>query len=328
MGLGQSLYHHRVAALAGGFVLLADQLTKDLANTLWDHSGPGFGVFSFKVSTNPGVALGVMGGLPEGLRVPVILLLSLLAAVGIALISRPFAKGHAGRGWGLALLFAGAVGNSIDRLWHGYVIDFIELDLGEAALPSFNVADLAVGIGAFLVATVVARGALQQRTVSLPGGDEMDFEQNELLALPTETAPENAPSKKAGVLLKMSPGTTLVEILIVIAIIGLVLGAVAIGVLPLFSKGQKGIAHNGTKIIEEAYGLWRAQHPDQECPESLDDLKKVIKKGQEINDPWGSAYQIECPSTHDRDIDVISAGPDKKHGTDDDIANWMPTPKE
>ena len=251
MGLGQSLYHHRAAALTGGFVLLADQLTKDLANTLWDQSGPGYGALSLKVSTNPGVALGVMGSLPEGLRVPIILLLSLAAAFGIALISRPFARSQATRGWGLALLFAGAVGNSIDRLWHGHVIDFIELDLGEAALPSFNVADLAVGIGALIVAAVVARGALLERSTDIHGGIEMDFERNELpyFTPAAESHEEEAQPKKAGVLLKMSPGTTLVEILIVIAIIGLVLGAVAIGVLPLFSKGQKGIAHNGTKII-------------------------------------------------------------------------------
>lgn len=324
MGIRESLYQNRIAAVASGFILLLDQMTKDLANTLWDQSGPAFGALSLRLSKNPGVALGALGELPESLRVPVILSLSLVAAVGIALISRPFARSRAVRGWGLALLFAGALGNSIDRLWHGHVIDFIELTIGEAALPSFNLADLAVGVGALLVASMVALGA-GRRKIHDTGAD---MEREELAGLALEQAGEEKAQPKPGVLLKMSPGTTLVEILIVIAIIGLVLGAVAVGVLPLFSKGQKGIAHNGTQTVENAYGLWRASHPDQDCPESIDDLKSVMKKGQELNDPWGTAYQITCPSAHDRDIDVVSAGPDKKMGTDDDIANYLPKPKD
>lgn len=132
--------------------------------------------------------------------------------------------------------------------------------------------------------------------------------------------------KRRGALLKMTPGTTLVEILIVVAIIGLVLGAVAIGVVPLFAKGQAGTAWNETKVIEGMYAVWVISNA--ECPSSVDDLIKAAgKKGQSAVDPWGTPYEIQCPSQHDMEIDVISAGPDKKLGTDDDIGNWMPQPK-
>ena len=51
----------------------------------------------------------------------------------------------------LALIVGGAVGNVIDRVVHGYVIDFIHAHWGEAYFPAFNVADSAITIGAALL---------------------------------------------------------------------------------------------------------------------------------------------------------------------------------
>jgi signal peptidase II len=53
--------------------------------------------------------------------------------------------------WALALVLGGAVGNVIDRLWHGHVIDFIQVHYGNAYFPAFNVADSAITIGAALL---------------------------------------------------------------------------------------------------------------------------------------------------------------------------------
>jgi signal peptidase II len=53
---------------------------------------------------------------------------------------------------GLSLVLGGAVGNLIDRLRLGEVIDFLDLYLGPYHWPSFNVADSAVTVGAFWVA--------------------------------------------------------------------------------------------------------------------------------------------------------------------------------
>jgi signal peptidase II len=44
-----------------------------------------------------------------------------------------------------------AVGNVIDRVQHGYVVDFIHVHWGDAYFPAFNVADLAISIGAGLI---------------------------------------------------------------------------------------------------------------------------------------------------------------------------------
>ena len=51
----------------------------------------------------------------------------------------------------LALIVGGAIGNVIDRVAHGYVIDFIHAHWGEAYFPAFNVADSAITIGAALL---------------------------------------------------------------------------------------------------------------------------------------------------------------------------------
>ena len=63
-------------------------------------------------------------------------------------------KRHGGQrlfSWALALILGGALGNVIDRLLHGYVIDFIQLHHRGWYFPSFNVADSAITIGAGLL---------------------------------------------------------------------------------------------------------------------------------------------------------------------------------
>ena len=63
-------------------------------------------------------------------------------------------RSHAGQklfSWALALILGGAIGNVIDRLWHGSVVDFIQVHWRDAVFPSFNVADSAITVGAALL---------------------------------------------------------------------------------------------------------------------------------------------------------------------------------
>ena len=53
--------------------------------------------------------------------------------------------------WALALILGGAIGNVIDRLVHGYVVDFVQVHYGSAYFPAFNVADSAISVGAVLL---------------------------------------------------------------------------------------------------------------------------------------------------------------------------------
>jgi len=54
-------------------------------------------------------------------------------------------------GWALSLILGGALGNVIDRLQHGYVVDFIQVHWARWYFPSFNVADSAITVGAVLL---------------------------------------------------------------------------------------------------------------------------------------------------------------------------------
>ncbi len=63
-------------------------------------------------------------------------------------------RSHGGQrlfSWALALILGGAIGNVIDRLVHGYVVDFLQFHHRGWAFPSFNVADSAITVGAVLL---------------------------------------------------------------------------------------------------------------------------------------------------------------------------------
>jgi signal peptidase II len=63
-------------------------------------------------------------------------------------------KNHGGQrlfGWALSLILGGAIGNVVDRLLHGYVVDFIQVHHSGWYFPSFNIADSAITVGAVLL---------------------------------------------------------------------------------------------------------------------------------------------------------------------------------
>jgi len=66
-------------------------------------------------------------------------------------------------GWALALILGGALGNVIDRLLHGHVVDFIQVHWGGWYFPSFNVADSAITVGAALLILDELRRVRQSR---------------------------------------------------------------------------------------------------------------------------------------------------------------------
>ena len=51
----------------------------------------------------------------------------------------------------LALILGGAIGNLIDRVYLGHVIDYIQVWLGSWAFPAFNIADASISVGAFML---------------------------------------------------------------------------------------------------------------------------------------------------------------------------------
>jgi signal peptidase II len=77
--------------------------------------------------------------------------ISVAASVVIVVLLRRTAPGDRLNGIGLSLVLGGAVGNLIDRLWLGHVVDFLDVYYGTAHWPAFNVADSAITVGAALL---------------------------------------------------------------------------------------------------------------------------------------------------------------------------------
>ena len=132
-------------------VILVDQLTKSLvigAFRLHDSQvvTPFFNLVRVH---NTGAAFSFLAG-ATGWQRWFFVALGTVAAVFIVWMLRR----HGGQklfGWALALILGGALGNVVDRLLHGHVIDFIQVHWAGWYFPSFNVADSAITVGAALL---------------------------------------------------------------------------------------------------------------------------------------------------------------------------------
>jgi signal peptidase II len=127
-------------------ILLLDQASKLLAvkNLSLNESIPLIkGVFYLTLISNRGAAFGLFKGQ--------VLLFASISILAVVLIGQALRKnrlaGHSFHNIALSLILAGAVGNLIDRLRLGYVIDFLDFRVW----PVFNVADSAITIGAVLL---------------------------------------------------------------------------------------------------------------------------------------------------------------------------------
>ena len=132
-------------------VILLDQLTKTLISRSFElnDSRTITSFFNIVRAHNTGAAFSFLAG-ADGWQRWFFIGLGAVAAVFIVwLLAR-----HGGQrlfGWALALILGGALGNVIDRVLHGHVVDFLQFHWGSAYFPSFNVADSAITIGAVLL---------------------------------------------------------------------------------------------------------------------------------------------------------------------------------
>ncbi|MCI0571441.1 MAG: signal peptidase II [Myxococcaceae bacterium] len=125
---------------------------------------------------NPGAAFSMFRDLPKNVRSPFFHLITLGAVVLILGYYRKLDVKDPTQGWavwGLPLVLGGALGNYVDRLARGFVIDFIQAHWFDRAYwPSFNVADAAicVGVGMLLVDGFVRKEPKAQVAVPSPPG--------------------------------------------------------------------------------------------------------------------------------------------------------------
>jgi signal peptidase II len=114
------------------------------------------GFMSLIYAKNKGGAWGLLQNENESLRRPFFLIVSVVAIVFIVSLYRKLAPGQTALKWGLPLVLGGALGNLIDRIRYGYVVDFIDMFVkwgGEVRhWPTYNVADIAICVGVGLMA--------------------------------------------------------------------------------------------------------------------------------------------------------------------------------
>jgi signal peptidase II len=141
-------------------VVVLDQLSKAwILSTLRLHEGfPVIdGFFSLIHVRNPGAAFGFLAGAPPMFRYAFFMAVTVAAILLIIHYLRTSRIDSSFLAASLALVLAGAVGNLIDRVRFGEVVDFLDVYIGTTHWPAFNVADSAISVGAVCLILILLK---------------------------------------------------------------------------------------------------------------------------------------------------------------------------
>lgn len=164
--------------------LVADLVTKGWAKGYFEALTRGKprevvlidGLMSIIYAKNRGGAWGLLQNENDSLRRPFFLIVSVVAIVFIVSLYRKLAPGQTALKWGLPLVLGGALGNLVDRIRYGFVVDFIDVYMswgGDAKhWPTFNVADVSicVGVGLMAIDMFTSRKPAQPASTLTPNG--------------------------------------------------------------------------------------------------------------------------------------------------------------
>lgn len=153
--------------LISGILVGLDQLTKALVLAWMPlHSVHPVipGLLNLVHVQNPGGAFGFLAGQSQALRMFLFVGVTALAIGLIVMLYRQVPPSNRRLRLALALLCGGALGNLIDRLRLGQVVDFVDVYVGNWHWPAFNVADSAITVGVmlFMLDMVLTRGEMKK----------------------------------------------------------------------------------------------------------------------------------------------------------------------
>src|SRR5689334_14650148 len=152
LGLGAPPAPHWLRWLALSVaIVIADQITKLMVLSRFrvgERLPVIDGLFDLVLAFNPGAAFSFLSSASGWQRYLFVALALVVSALIVLFLRRP---GGATLHLGLALILGGALGNVIDRLYIGEVVDFLLVYHGGWSWPAFNVADSAISIGAGLL---------------------------------------------------------------------------------------------------------------------------------------------------------------------------------
>ncbi len=124
-------------------------------------------------------------------------------------------------------------------------------------------------------------------------------------------------------------GMSLVEIMIVIAIIGVLMTVIAVNVTGYLDDANASATRISMGNIDKALIAYSAKHKGRypSTAEGLDAAKKYFPNNEVPTDAWGGPFQYFSPGTHgQRDYEIISLGKDGKEGGEEanaDIYSWV-----
>ncbi len=123
-------------------------------------------------------------------------------------------------------------------------------------------------------------------------------------------------------------GMTLVEILIVVAILGSLMAIVAVNVAGQFEEARVETTKLKILKVQDALNMYAAKHKGKfpTTSEGLEAAAKYFADGKVPTDEWENNFQYFSPGTHgDNKYEIISLGADGKEGGDDndaDVQSW------
>ncbi|GDX80468.1 type II secretion system protein GspG [Deltaproteobacteria bacterium] len=129
-------------------------------------------------------------------------------------------------------------------------------------------------------------------------------------------------------LLNNKKGMSLVEIMVVIAIIGVLMTVIAVNVTGYLDDANASATKIEINNIEKALAAYSYKHKGKypTTGEGLDAAKKYFPNNETPTDAWGAPFQYFAPGTHgNHDYEIISLGKDGKEGGEDsnaDILSW------
>lgn len=132
-------------------IIIADQLSKWLVTEHFRFGEvyPVTGFFNLVLVYNQGAAFSLLAN-AGGWQRPFFIGLGLLTTLAISYFLRQHPQ-QPRVCWALSLIMGGASGNVIDRVYLGHVIDFLDFYLAKWHWPAFNLADIAIVLGALLL---------------------------------------------------------------------------------------------------------------------------------------------------------------------------------
>jgi signal peptidase II len=149
---------HRFMLVFAGLVLIIDQATKYLvvanvpAGGTWSPLPGPLPLFQIVHAYNTGAAFGLFQNMS-----PVFVVVALIVSTGLIVYARQLRNDQVLPGTAIGLMLGGSLGNLIDRLRLGQVLDFIDLGIGPTRWYTSNLADASIVLGVILLGLAMLR---------------------------------------------------------------------------------------------------------------------------------------------------------------------------